>query len=1375
MPLNPSIRITPKETKAGTVSFHSAGEILKRAEARKKKSSVPKTRMVRFGGDAFVFPAFTKEQQENRALNFKRNFWTGVAVAANVPSSFVLGFSSSLMTLGLHDSAIYKAQKYSALKKLESDIVSMGYKVKEKVNDQQWKVTNEAGKEASINAASVIKNSFPKNLAQYTAAKNGFELSPEDMFAYNIGKTFGSITSISGGVKKGIAKYGAKLGLSRVAILAQAGTTGAIYGGVEQVRNKLEDKSVSFSEWWRTGGWFAMFGVASQGLSAISNSYKMGKFLKSPEGQNFWIGLKESDRKFLLKVNTHIQKAAQKSHAEEAILTDKLYQSQAVKPTGYKSTDLKLAKKIFAQPTMTQAQIKRTFGPRMIKLAKKLDVKYAKEAEAGKAGEAMTKDLLAAPGKPKPVPNLMRRAKDVKMYRTVSGNDYNIPETRVILDSKGNAIFKKTGEKVITESPVKIPKENPYPNMPIAEVENLANYGVQGAKDYLSETNISPLTPATNGQRENIIKLSAKYGLGEENLRTLMHQISSVNEIEEMTKEEAGELLESLRNYQYMSPRNVEAVTKAPELLVARGMLENEMEYLRKIAGSDVGYNNTVNYMNMLGGFPTDESLPDLVGQQKEMLRDLRIVAKRQKQFLKKQSSADENAKQANMLGTWQHIGYALDLFEQRSGVPLRRDWKDAVAIRNSWHIKNEDEVWNAAKKAGISRLGRMTNLKTNQQIIKWLDEIDEEVRAALWNGMDEKTRNAAIQAEELYQGPSAMLLRYAQYKNWDFNVKKATEMLNLIKQKGKTPSKKQIQAVQKLIKKAKPYNATNQDLIDARAAFSIDQGMEYLDAAIWGTRARYAPHEVDLRSLMNTEPGGSIPQEIFFRQAGLGTLGKKTPGSIYPRRKKGAILKSGNVFLDILNHMNRLSDYASTFDLTEKMWGNLQRANLSTTDEANFRKMMDSLRGIRHPIDSWVKAAGWTNSWFWRNFLVLDPRGSVKFAWRQMFQNPALAPSQFNTMELAKAFTRFPHFTAAKKWMENNPDAKESFDEFYNRHVAENKAVYRHMLANSNSYSGLGLVSKAGGFFDLLGFTPAVTDRFNRKMVWPVAYWMAESNIEAFKAGKINTKALWKKLSINDMPTSYSIEMRELLKNKNYSEFKSRYAEYKTEAIHMRYNPLLRSTQEMNPLGRLIFGPVVFARGVANIAIKQGLEPMLYGDTRRAWSGFKTVTKLLLGGMLANDVSERTFGYSIYDVPRIIMGIGPLAPGAGSIVEIFNEVNAEIRQAPPGTSPGELALKMAKVGAKNLESFIGIADVALDYYKVQNDLKYVHLWDLAREAAKSDWEKLNNKPFKRSNRSVRDKITIMIFDVEPKTETSSWQTLQKSLSSKRKRTFKGN
>ncbi len=74
------------------------------------------------------------------------------------------------------------------------------------------------------------------------------------------------------------------------------------------------------------------------------------------------------------------------------------------------------------------------------------------------------------------------------------------------------------------------------------------------------------------------------------------------------------------------------------------------------------------------------------------------------------------------MLGTWQHIGYALDLFEQRSGVPLRRDWKDAVAVRNSWHIKNEDEVWAAAKRAGISRLGRMTNLKTNQQIIAWLD-----------------------------------------------------------------------------------------------------------------------------------------------------------------------------------------------------------------------------------------------------------------------------------------------------------------------------------------------------------------------------------------------------------------------------------------------------------------------------------------------------------------------------------------------------------------------------------------------------------------------------------------------------------------------------
>jgi hypothetical protein len=1260
------------------------------------------------------------------------DFLTKVTKAS---SSLSVGFLSSLVTLGFHDSAIFKLQKSFALKELEKDILVRGYKVKDKLDDEHWIVADENNNQVSINAADIIKGSFPKDLQQLIAAETNLDITSTDMLMYNIGKTFGSIKSIGKIAKKLASGLTAAPTFKR---LHQAGTTGWLYGGVEQLQSKLEGEDVDFEEWHRTGGIFAGFGVASIGLSGIANSYKMGKFLKSPKGAKWFEELPMKDRKTLLAAGSEAHRIAQKTNAQELLAANKLYASQGVKPVGWDASKVGFAEKVVKAPTMTMNQWYAAYGPKLQRIIRRSAGARAQTKAAQKAGDVMTKDLLAAPGKPRPVADLMKKP--------------------------------GTEEAIVKVSDVV--KKSPYLNMPLEEVENLAHYGVHGAKRFLEEANLAPPIPASNAQRNKIVVQAVKHGLGEDNLKRLMHDVSQVDEIEQLTKDEAGELLERLDNYEYMGSSSVNAVVGSKELLVISGMADAEMNYLRKIAGSDQAYNKVVNYLGMLGGFPTDESLPDLIGQQKEIIRDLRIVAKRQQKFMKHKSKMDARGDQADMLGKYQHIGYALDLMEQRSGVPLRRDWSDAVQTQTHWRNINESIVWDAAKKAGISRLGRMGSIKTTQQAVEWVTAIDDEARAVLWNGMDTKTRRYAEALEELYQGPAATRLRWAQFVKWDYNAKKAAEKLNAIRATGKAPTKEDFKNAQDIINAAKPYDATPQDLIDARAAFALDQGLEYLEAATWGSRVRYAP-SANLSSLLDEGPGGSIPQEVFYRQAELGTLPMKPPKATYPRKGKAEILKSGNAFMDVLNHMNRLTDFASTFEITDKIWSNLGKANLSTTDEANFRKMMDALRGIHHPLDDWVKKAAWVNTQFWRQFLVGDPRGSVKFAYRQMFQNPALALSQFDSVELAKTLAAFPHFTAANKWVQDNPKIKEAFTEYYDKHVAENKRIYRHMLANSNSYSGLGLVSRAGAFFDLLGGTPAITDRLNRKIFWPVAYSIVYRNVEAFKTGKIDAPTLWKRLTVDNMPTSYALELKTLLGKQEYSEVKSRYAEYRTEMVHMRYNPLLRSVQEMSPAGRLIFGAIVFGRGVMNIAAKQGLEPMLYGNPARAWTGFKTLTKLLIGGFLANELSERTIGYSIYDIPRIIMGIGPLAPGASSIVEVFSETNQAIRQAPPGTSPAELAVIMAKVGAKNLEAFIGVADVARDYYRVQNDLKYAHLWDMAFDAAKSDWEKINNKPFKKTNRDVRDKILIMFFDVEPQDKKSDWQQLQKQLSNRGKRTFK--
>ena len=92
------------------------------------------------------------EAREQRDIEFeairkKAAFFAGIGTAANVPTSAVLGYVSSLYSAGFADSAFYKATKKVAYDKLDVAIRAQGYKVKERKNDHVWIVINVFTKE----------------------------------------------------------------------------------------------------------------------------------------------------------------------------------------------------------------------------------------------------------------------------------------------------------------------------------------------------------------------------------------------------------------------------------------------------------------------------------------------------------------------------------------------------------------------------------------------------------------------------------------------------------------------------------------------------------------------------------------------------------------------------------------------------------------------------------------------------------------------------------------------------------------------------------------------------------------------------------------------------------------------------------------------------------------------------------------------------------------------------------------------------------------------------------------------------------------------------------------------------------------------------
>ena len=96
----------------------------------------------------------------------------------------------------------------------------------------------------------------------------------------------------------------------------------------------------------------------------------------------------------------------------------------------------------------------------------------------------------------------------------------------------------------------------------------------------------------------------------------------------------------------------------------------------------------------------------------------------------------------------------------------------------------------------------------------------------------------------------------------------------------------------------------------------------------------------------------------------------------------------------------------------------------------------------------------------------------------------------------------------------------------------------------------------------------------------------------------------------------------------------------------------------------------------------------------------------------------------------------------------------------------------MVKVAGQNIEHFIALADVVIDFHRVRDDKDYIHLWDIARKRAMGRYEEINGRKFKRTNRSVREKMILLFMNVEPEKKSSDYESLQDSLSKRSKKTF---
>ena len=898
--------------------------------------------------------------------------------------------------------------------------------------------------------------------------------------------------------------------------------------------------------------------------------------------------------------------------------------------------------------------------------------------------------------------------------------------------------------------------KNPYLRMPLDRVKEDAANGVRLAKDALVELQEVIITPASTGQKNKIIRTAVGRGLEQKHLSALSKQITGIEDLDLLTSDDADELLKALDNYRYMDTWKTESVTKEPDKLIDPSMTKAQMAGILKASGSIEAYNKAMIYSQKLGGAPSDPGLAAI--WHRDMINHSR--------YLKREIARQERkGGEANILNPYQSISYALDKAERRTGIPLRRQWSNMVADVKGWNYKNEERMWTAIRNAKVHRLGIVTNRAESTKIAKWLDEGDEALRLNMWNDMSSKTQALATELDGMLQEYAPFLVRWGRFLVWDRHARIGEEILNKLHRAGKTPTDKQITKAQKLMREKKPPDAPMSALAEGRAARDLGQLADWLDTQGWGTRKRYYMSEG--AELAGDIYEGSISEEIFGKAPEAGELTTEAPRELKARRAKGRPVISTNAALDVLRHLDRLSAFASTYENRMNFWEAFRSTNPNKDDLGLMRDADRALRGIMPRTLPIIKSFRDVNRFFWRSYLVFDPAGSLWFAWRQLLQNVAFDASQFNSVELMKSIRSFSDMSKAKDWAQNNPDAAESFMDFYNRNVAENRSFYRHFIMKSEEAGGLEMTSKAGTLIDMLAITPGITDSANRMAVWPVAYDIAQRNIAQFRDGRLSPQGLWNRLALNTITPGQSMEMVALLRDGKDAEFMSRYAEYKTENIHFRYNPLLRSLQEMTPTGRVTLGLLTFPRGVINIAIKNGLEPIASmaanpstANARRSYDGFKTLIKLFAGTSLAQSISIAVTGVSAYGLWKLLFGPSLLAPGFGKVVELLDENAFILHQAEQsGASLHETATKMVANAAKNLEMFIPLAEVMKRGYEVQKNRDGVYLYDLAIKYAKEEYLKQYQKPFDYRSRELHEKIQYMVFGKEqPKGMKSKWK-----------------
>jgi len=787
-------------------------------------------------------------------------------------------------------------------------------------------------------------------------------------------------------------------------------------------------------------------------------------------------------------------------------------------------------------------------------------------------------------------------------------------------------------------------------------------------------------------------------------------------------------------------------------------------------------------------GFPQLPRNPDIIGWR---FMTLRSMKRTQQRFAKRYKAKLTKTDRPNMLNPWVSSRHMFATLEERTGKPFYTI-NDRM-IRAAGHA--ERLAFNTfTNKISIADVSRLTP-KDNIDIAKWL--WSPKTRAQVQKTISPHAQTIALKLQDILQGPAAREVQESVFRLWsktgkpprdiwryaadsvtskyfvaEPRLKRGADQIAMrIIRKGYNP--KRVNAHINRVAKLEGWSSMDKEIIakvfhrqsvndELRAARKFPAAVlsATQQAKDRGTLKQFIANSYPWNKGLGirkfyymSDPASRDVIDDYLSRVSKYAIDKpaqsphRTPGTIpyeAHARLGEAKLKKGSVVNNVLTHYQRVSIANAVADDIDLMYKYLNEANLSNTDFAYVRNMINNLLMKRPTITQPAKVAIDIKRWFWRTRLSImsRPDAALWMAFRNSMQNFGMGPTAINLKEAAKAHARIgKQLLRGRTLSEIDPEMMKRFHRDFPTYVSQRRAFYREYLMQdtANMSREFGNKYLAGRYATLLERTGSlygwVDEYGNRMPLWITQYQIAKHNAKAYLSNKITRKQFLVRTNVATMRDAQKIVIQDLLGAGRIDDAAAEIANITVDDVHLRYTTPSRAMVEQTPMQRVVMGIYTFPRGAAELLAYRGVYPMMKGIETKNWTMARTGTANLLKSMAAGTivcgVMTKMVGRGAYDLASHSK-YTLLGPGAGTVQHLFDaNYRAWSRYARKEISFAEAVDSLLSAFSNNVEEFFPMARAFENAIESAGDIKGLSAYRALKAAVqgrlvsdKAGWKK---------------------------------------------------